>query len=70
MHPDTNAPYHWVGDGLVDLPFDQLASVTEDQIDKLLREFCDRLGQVFGEELIPEPQELGISCRSGINPSF
>ena len=58
VHPDTNAPYHWVGDGLVDLPFDQLMPVTEEQIDTLLRELCDRLGQVFGEELIPGPQEI------------
>ena len=58
VHPNTNAPYHWVGDSLEHLPFDQLVPVTEEQIDKLLREFCDRLGQVFGKELIPQPQEL------------
>ena len=61
VHPDTKTPYQWVGDSLEHLPFDQLAPVTEDQIDKLLREFCDRLGQIFGKELNPEPQELAPS---------
>ena len=58
VHPDTNAPYNWVGDSLEHVPFDQLVPVTKIQIDKLLREFCDRLGQEFGKELIPEPQVL------------
>ena len=57
VHPDTNAPYNWVGDSLEHVPFDQLVPVTKIQIDKLLRDLCDRLDQEFGKELIPEPQE-------------
>jgi len=58
VHPDTNAPYHWVGDSLEHLPFDQLMPVTEEQVDTLLRELCDRLEQEFGKKLTRGPQEV------------
>mgnify|MGYP005712790245 FL=1 len=49
VHPDTQAPYHWVDESLLDVPLNQLAVVTSHQIATLRDVFEARLSAKFGD---------------------
>ena len=61
VHPDTQAPYYWVDDSLLDVPLNELAVVTPDQISVLRDVFEARLSAKFGngrgltQQLNPKP---------------
>ena len=46
--PDTQAPYYWVDESLLDVPLNELAVVTPDQISALRDVFEARLSAKFG----------------------
>ena len=61
VHPDTQAPYYWVDDSLLDVPLNELAVITHSQISALMDVFEARLSAKFGNgqlqthQLNPKP---------------
>ena len=60
IHPDTQAPYYWVDDSLLDIPLHELTVVTADQLMALKAAFEARLSNKFGNgqslALKPDPK--------------
>ncbi|MDB2528576.1 bifunctional DNA primase/polymerase [Alphaproteobacteria bacterium] len=48
IHPDTQAPYYWVDDSLLDIPLNELTVVTADRLMALKNVFEARLSNKFG----------------------
>jgi len=48
VHPDTQSPYYWMDESLLDVPLNELAVVTPDQISALRDVFEARLSAKFG----------------------
>ena len=59
-HPDTQAPYYWVDDSLLDIPVSELTEANADQIKALKAAFEARLSAKFGNGqsrvLKPDPK--------------
>ena len=48
IHADTGKPYYWVDESILDISFDDLTPITEDQISTLINKFENRLSEEFG----------------------